>query len=457
MNMNPRAAIANSSERLLQVNRLREANDSQANALLADMHPAEIADVLEALPQDERLHFWEFVGVDKKGEVLIETHDEARAELIAATSAKVLQAAVQPLQPDELADLMEQLPDKVVAGVLAEMDAQRKQRLETVRQFPDDTAGGLMDVDALVVRADATLGAVLRYLRGIRRRDGGLPEHIDTLMVVDRIGRYEGLLTLSDVVSVKPDKKVSAVMIRDIEPVKAMTSSTKVARLFEDRDLVSIAVVDEDDYLIGRVTVDDIVDVIREEGERSIMSTAGLDEDTDMFAPIAKSVRRRMVWLVVNLINGFIAAWVIGQFDATIEQMVALAVLMPVVASMGGVAGSQTLTLVTRGLALEQVGYANLMQLLLRELSVGLFNGVLLALIVSGVAGVWFGNWVLAGVFAIAVIINLVNGALVGTLVPMALLRVGIDPALAGGVVLTAATDVIGFFSFLGLATLVLL
>jgi magnesium transporter len=457
MNMNPRAAIANSSERLLQVNRLREANDSQANALLADMHPAEIADVLEALPQDERLHFWEFVGVDKKGEVLIETHDEARAELIAATSAKVLQAAVQPLQPDELADLMEQLPDKVVAGVLAEMDAQRKQRLETVRQFPDDTAGGLMDVDALVVRADATLGAVLRYLRGIRRRDGGLPEHIDTLMVVDRIGRYEGLLTLSDVVSVKPDKKVSAVMIRDIEPVKAMTSATKVARLFEDRDLVSIAVVDEDDYLIGRVTVDDIVDVIREEGERSIMSTAGLDEDTDMFAPIAKSVRRRMVWLVVNLINGFIAAWVIGQFDATIEQMVALAVLMPVVASMGGVAGSQTLTLVTRGLALEQVGYANLMQLLLRELSVGLFNGVLLALIVSGVAGVWFGNWVLAGVFAIAVIINLVNGALVGTLVPMALLRVGIDPALAGGVVLTAATDVIGFFSFLGLATLVLL
>lgn len=457
MNMNLRAAINNSSERLLQVNKLREADESHASALLADMYPAEIADVLEALPQDERLHFWEFVGVDKKGEVLIETHDEARAELIAATSAKVLQAAVQPLQPDELADLMEQLPDKVVAGMLAEMDAQRKQHLETVRQFPHDTVGGLMDVDALVVRADATLGAVLRYLRGIRRRDGRLPEHIDTLMVVDRIGRYEGLLTLSDVVSVKPDKKVSTVMIRDIEPVKAMTSATKVARLFEDRDLVSIAVVDDDGYLIGRVTVDDIVDVIRDEGERSIMSTAGLDEDTDMFAPIAKSVRRRMVWLVVNLINGFIAAWVIGQFDATIEQMVALAVLMPVVASMGGVAGSQTLTLVTRGLALEQVGYANLMQLLLRELSVGLFNGVLLALIVSGVAGVWFGNWLLAGVFAMAVIINLVNGAAVGTLVPMALLRVGIDPALAGGVVLTAATDVIGFFSFLGLATLVLL
>jgi magnesium transporter len=248
MNMNPRTAIANSSERLLQVNKLREADDSHASALLADMHPAEIADVLEALPQDERLHFWEIVGVDKKGEVLIETHDEARAELIAATSAKVLQAAVRPLQPDELADLMEQLPDKVVAGVLAEMDAQRKQHLETVRQFPDDTAGGLMDVDALVVRADATLGAVLRYLRGIRRRDGKLPEHIDTLMVVDRIGRYEGLLTLSDVVSVKPDKKVFTVMIRDIEPVKAMASAIKVARLFEDRDLVSIAVVDDDDY-----------------------------------------------------------------------------------------------------------------------------------------------------------------------------------------------------------------
>lgn len=314
-----------------------------------------------------------------------------------------------------------------------------------------------MDVDALAVRADVTLGAVLCYLRGIRRRDGELPEHINMLMVVDRVGRYQGLLALSDVVSVKPEKKVANVMLRNIAPVEAMTPANKVARLFEDRDLVSAAVVDDAGYLIGRITIDDIVDVIREESERSIMNSAGLDEDTDMFAPIARSVRRRMVWLVVNLFNGFIAAWVIKHFDATIQQMVALAVLMPVVASMGGVAGSQTLTLVTRGLALEQVGYANFSELLLRELGVGFLNGILLALLVSGIAGLWFDNWLLAGVFALAVVINLINGAAAGTLVPMALSRLGIDPALAGGVVLTAATDVIGFFSFLGLATLVLL
>ncbi len=446
-----------STDRLLQIDQLREADDSSARNLLSTMHPAEIADVLEALPQDERLRLWALVGLDKKGEVLIETHEEARTELIDATKAKALQAAVQKLQPDELADLIAQLPNKVVAGVLATMDAQRKQRLETVQQYPEDTAGGLMDVDALAVRADVTLGAVLRYLRGIRRRDGELPEHINMLMVVDRVGRYQGLLALSDVVSVKPEKKVANVMLRNIAPVEAMTPANKVARLFEDRDLVSAAVVDDAGYLIGRITIDDIVDVIREESERSIMNSAGLDEDTDMFAPIARSVRRRMVWLVVNLLNGFIAAWVIRHFDATIQQMVALAVLMPVVASMGGVAGSQTLTLVTRGLALEQVGYANFSELLLRELGVGFLNGILLALLVSGIAGLWFDNWLLAGVFALAVVINLINGAAAGTLVPMALSRLGIDPALAGGVVLTAATDVIGFFSFLGLATLVLL
>lgn len=455
--MNTPIEIATSSDRLLLLNHLREADDPIARTLLTTMHPAEIADVLEALPLDERLRLWALVGLGKKGEVLIETHDEARAELIDATKAKVLQAAVKQLQPDELADLIAQLPNKVVAGVLATMDAQRKQRLETVRQYPEDTAGGLMDVDALAVRADVTLGAVLRYLRRIRRRHGELPEHIDMLMVVDRVGRYEGLLALSEVVSVKPEKKVANVMIRNIEPVEAMTPANKVARLFEDRDLVSAAVVDDAGYLIGRITIDDVVDVIREASERSIMNSAGLDEDTDMFAPIARSVRRRMVWLVVNLFNGFVAAWVIRHFDATIQQMVALAVLMPVVASMGGVAGSQTLTLVTRGLALEQVGYANFTELLLRELGIGLLNGVLLALLVSGIAGLWFDNWQLAGIFALAVAINLVSGAAAGTLVPMALSRLGIDPALAGGVVLTAATDVIGFFSFLGLATLVLL
>lgn len=428
----------------------------KAQALLETLHPAEIADVLESLPPKDRLRLWKLTQPDKKGEVLIETGEAVRTQLMKCAKVNELVAAVRKLQPDELADILKQMPAKAVAALLADMDSERRHRLETLQEYPDHTAGGLMDIDVLAVRDDVRLKVVLRYLRNVRRRENGLPEHIDAVMVVDGKDRYLGMLALSDVISLDPNREVEKVM-KCVEPVPAMMPAAKVARLFEDRDLISAAVVNEQGKPIGRITIDDIVDVIREQGEHSIMSQAGLDEEIDLFAPLVSSARRRIIWLIVNLFNGFIAASVIGRFDATIEQMVALAVLMPVVASMGGVAGTQTLTLVIRGLALEQVGRSNVPRLLLREIGVGLLNALALSLAGGIITGIWFHNWVLGGIFALALSVNLVNGAAVGTLIPIGLSRLGIDPALAGGVVVTAATDVIGFFCFLGLATLWLL
>jgi magnesium transporter len=314
-----------------------------------------------------------------------------------------------------------------------------------------------MDLDAITVRSDVTLEVVQRYLRWLRRSKGALPEVIDTLMVVDQQGRYEGVLSLADVVSLDPQRTVASAMRQDLEGISADMPARKVARLFQDRDLVSAPVVDAEGRLLGRITVDDMVDVIREEADHYVLAPAGLHEEMDMFAPVLASARRRAVWLGVNLLNAFIAAWVIGQFGGSIEQMVALAVLMPVVASMGGVAGNQTLTLVTLGIALDQVSGANAWELLLKELGVALVNGVLWSLVVGGVAMVWFHSPSLGIVFGAAILINLANGAVTGTLIPLGLARVGIDPALAGGVLLTALTDVVGFASFLALATVFIL
>jgi magnesium transporter len=364
---------------------------------------------------------------------------------------------VSQLQLDELVDLSEKLPKPVLKATIRAMDAQRRQRFQAMSVYPEDTAGGLMDSDALSVRADVTLYVVQRYLRHYRRRRGSLPEHTDAIMVVDRENRYLGLLPLTDVLTLKPNVIVGQVMDQRIEGIHAQTPERRVARFFEDRDLVSAPVIDDRGHLIGRITIDDVVDVIREEGEHSVMRRAGLDEHVDLFAPVLSSAMRRAVWLGVNLINAFIAAAVIGLFDAAIEQLVALAVLMPVVASMGGVAGVQTLTLVTRAIALEQVARGNARRLLVKELSVSLVNGLFWALVVALVAGLWFNDLRLALVFAIALIINLLNGAMAGTLIPLLLNRIGIDPALAGGVMLVAATDVIGFFAFLGLASFFLL
>jgi magnesium transporter len=425
--------------------------------MLKGMHPAQIADVLESLPRDLRADLWREVPAAGKGEVLLETHGEVREQLIEVSDEQELLAALDTLEVDELADLDADLPLSVVDAMVQSMDTQRRHRYEAVRSYPDDTAGGLMDIDAAAVRSDVKLKAVLRYLRQLRSRKGTLPEHLDSLIVVDRDNTYLGLLKLSDLVSLESDTEVHEAMTAGIPAIAVLTPASKVARLFEDQDLISAAVVNEAGRLLGRITVDDVVDVMRGQAEHEVMSRAGLPEATDMFGPLISSAGRRAVWLGVNLVNAFVAAWVIGLFEASIDKIVALAVLMPVIASMGGVAGNQTLTLVTRGIALEQVGKNNARRLFLREMTLGLLNGILGSLVVAGVALVWFGDPRLAGVFGFALILNLLTGAMAGTLVPLVLQRMGIDPALAGGVLLTAATDVVGFLSFLGLATLFLL
>ncbi len=425
--------------------------------LLDAMHPSAIANALETLPRDLRPDLWQLVATPSKGEVLLETHGEVRQQLITITDEQVLLAALAILEIDELADLDADLPVPVVNAMVEAMDTERRERYETVRFYPDDTAGGLMDVDAAAVRMDVSLKAVLRYLRKLRKQRGSLPEHLDSLMVVDRNNQYLGILRLSDVVSLGAKTTVSETMTAGIPPIPVLTPAAKVARLFEDQDLISAPVVSQTGRLLGRITIDDVVDVMRDEAEQEIMSRAGLSKATDMFAPIIPSAGRRAIWLGVNLINAFIAAWVIGLFEDSIDKIVTLAILMPVVASMGGVAGSQTLTLVTRGLALEQIRQSNAWRLLLRELALGLLNGFLWALVVAIIAFFWFNSAQLGIVFGVALALNLLTGALAGTLIPLILQRVGIDPALAGGVILIAATDVIGFLSFLGLATIFLL
>lgn len=422
-----------------------------------DSHPSRIADALESLEWDQRSALWKLVDVEQKGEVLLQLHGEVRQQLIALSSQQELLTALQSLQMDELADLDAELPLSVVDAMVEAMDEQSRKRYDAVRAWPDDTAGGLMDVDAAVVRSDVTLRSVIRYLRQLRKRESSLPEHLDSLIVVDRNNRYLGMLMLSDLVSLDPEMPVSEVMTQSIQAIPVETASDKVTRLFQDQDLVSAPVLGSSGELLGRITIDDVVDVLRESAEREVMKRAGLSERTDIFAPILTSASRRALWLGVNLINALIAAWVIGLFRDSIDKVVALAIFMPVVASMGGVAGTQTLTLVARGLALEQVHRSNAIRLLLREIAQGLMNGLLWAVIVALIAILWTGDTSLGLVFGAALVINLLTGAMAGTLVPLLLQRIGIDPALAGGVVLIAATDVVGFVSFLGLATIFVL
>jgi magnesium transporter len=429
-----------------------EAAAIEARRQLAELHASEVADLLESLPPEERLPVWQLLDPATTGEVLLEASEEVRGQLIRESPPEKLTAAMALVDVDKLADLYDELPAPVIDAVIGAMQAQRRRTLETLRRFPEDSAGGLMDQDAIAVRSDVTLEVVQRYLRWLRRQRGDLPASTDALMVIDTQGRYQGVLALADVVSLDPRRRVSAAMQADVVGIPATMPAPKVARLFQDRDLVSAPVVDETGRLLGRITVDDMVDVLRDQAEHALLAPAGLDEEHDMFAPVLSSARRRTIWLGVNLLNAFIAAWVIGRFGGAIEQMVALAVLMPVVASMGGVAGNQTLTLVTRGIALDQVGRANARRLLGKEIGVALVNGLFWALVVGAVALAWFGSTSLGVVFGAAILLNMVNGTVAGTLVPLGLSRLGIDPALAGGVLLTALTDVVGFASFLALA-----
>lgn len=425
----------------------------QARRILSALHPAEIAHLLESLPPPQRQFVWELVDREDDGEVLLHVGDEVRAGLIEAMNHAELRSAAEGLDMDDLADLLADLPDAVTRQVLAGMDKQDRQRLEAVLSHDEDTAGGLMNTDTITVRADVTLDVVLRYLR----RRGEIPSHTDSLFVVDRYDTYRGILPLADILTHDTEMRVAEVMNGSVEGVAGETRADQVAKLFEDLDLISAPVVDPKGRLIGRITVDDVVDVIREQGEHELFSMAGLPEEEDIFAPVIPSTRRRALWLGVNLITAFIAAWVISLFQGTLEKVVALAILMPIVASMGGIAGGQTLTLVIRGLALGQVGRRNARLLFLKELAVGALNGLVWAIVVASLTAAWFESLELGAIIAAAMMINLLCAALAGVTIPVIMRKLSIDPAIAGGVVLTTATDVVGFFSFLGLATLLLL
>jgi magnesium transporter len=436
---------------------LREALDGgslrAARRTLHSLHPAEIAQLLESLPPAKREFVWELVDHDDDGEVLLHVNDELRATLIRGMEDAEILAATEGLDVDDLADLVADLPAELTEQLLHSLDKQNRDLLTEVMSYDEDSAGGLMSPDTVTVRPDVTVDTLLRYLR----MRGELPQHTDAVFVVNRYGNYLGMLALTTLITASPDDTVAEIMSNEVAGIPVELEAMDVVMMFEDRDLVSAPVVDDKGRLLGRITVDDVVDVMRDDAEHTMMSMAGLDEEEDMFAPIVRSARRRAIWLGINLATAFLAAWVVGRFQGTIDQLVALAVLMPIVASMGGIAGSQTLTLMIRGLALKQIHLDNAAVLVRREVAISMLNGILWAAVVGIVARWWFDDWGLGAVIAAAMAINLLAGTLAGFFVPLILKRMDVDPALAGSVVMTTVTDVIGFFSFLGLATIFLL
>lgn len=424
----------------------------QVRRLIRALRPAEIADLLEALPPPQREIAWELVDLEDEGDVLVELNDEVRATLINDMEAEELVAAASGMELDDLADLIAELPETVNREVLRSLDQSDRVRLESVLSYDEDSAGGLMNPDILTTRGDVTVEVVLRYLRMKKE----IPEGMDAIFVVSRTGDYRGCLRFVSLLTADPEQPVGDLLDTEIAAINASTGADEVAKVFERHDLVSAAVIDDFGKLVGHITVDDVVDVIREQADHSVMSIVGLDEDDDMFAPVIASARRRSIWLGVNLATAFIAAWVAGLFEATLEQVVMLAILMPVVPSMGGIAGSQTLILITRGIALGQIESSNARWLLSKEFGVGLLNGVGWACVVALITMWWFQTWKIGLVIAGALAVNLVCAALAGFSVPLTLKRLGVDPALAGGVVLTTITDVVGLAAFLGFGTLVL-
>jgi magnesium transporter len=414
------------------------------------LRPAEVAHLLEQSPPKEREILWNLIHPDNEGKVLQYLADDIQSDILSRMDTDRVLAITESLDTDDVADVLQQLPERVTKELLKIMDQQNRERLEVVLAYPEDTAGGLMNTDTVTIRPDITVETVLRYIR----RHNEIPEMTDSLFVVSRKKEsYIGILPLTKLLVSDPDITVREIMNTDIEPIPADMPDDEVASLFAKHDLVSAPVVNKTGKLLGRITIDDVVDVIREDADHSMMSMAGLDDDEDTFAPLMKTTRRRAVWLGINLITALTASAVIGIFQNTIDKVVALAVLMPIVASMGGIAGSQTLTLMIRGQALGHVERSNAGWLLNRELLVGGLNGILWALVVSAVSIYWFEDTIIGLVIGLAIIINLIAGALAGTVLPLALKSWGIDPALAGSVLLTTITDVVGFFAFLGLAT----
>lgn len=420
---------------------------------LAELHPADIAYILEAVPLEDRLTVWQLVGTASDGDILLEVSDAVRETLIADMDDKEIIAAAKELDADELAELAPELPRDVIQGLMESLDAQQRERVRSALSYLEGQVGAMMDFEMVTIREDVTLEVVLRYLRRLKV----LPDQTDKLFVVDIAGILRGVLPIKRLLVNDPDSMVHEVMADDPVTFYPDEEGSVAAQAFERYNLVSAPVIEKSGKLIGRLTVDEMVDVIREESESEVLSRAGLREEEDIFASVWSSVKNRWAWLAINLITAFVASRVIGLFEDSIEKLVALAALMPIVAGIGGNSGNQTITMIVRAMALDQLSTGNTTRLMRKELGVAFINGVAWGGVIGVVAWLLYDSWSLGVVMTGAMTLNLLLAALMGVLIPMTMVRLGRDPALGSSVLITAMTDSGGFFIFLGLATLFLL
>ena len=434
-------------------NLVHRQNISELQRKLDDLHPADIAHILEALPLNDRLTVWQLVKAERDGDILLEVSDAVRESLLADMDDDEILAAAKDMDADELADLALELPRDVVHELMESLDSHDRERVRSALSYHEDQVGALMDFEMVTIREDVSLEVVLRYLRRLKE----LPGHTDKLFVVDYDGVLKGVLPIKRLLVNDPDKQVAEVMANDPVIFHPDDEANDAAQAFERYDLVSAPVVDGNGKLIGRLTIDEMVDLIREESENEVLNMAGLREEEDIFASVWKSVRNRWSWLAINLITAFVASRVIGLFDGSIEKLVALAALMPIVAGIGGNSGNQTITMIVRAMALDQVGTGNTSRLVRKELSVALINGLVWGGVIGGVAFWLYDSFALGLVMTSAMTLNLLLAALMGVLIPMTLMRMGRDPAMGASVMITAMTDSGGFFIFLGLATIFLI
>jgi magnesium transporter len=451
----PRLELEDLQQNLSEVQELLRDADrlAELRRKLDGLHPADIAYILEALPPEERLALWDLVKADRDGEILVEVSDAVRESLISAMNSAELVAAAETLEADELADIAPDLPASVIEEVVQSLPAQERERLRAALSYPEGTVGALMDFDHVAVRDDGTLEAATRYLRRLDE----LPDHTDQLFVVDREQRLKGTLPLARLIVSDLHLQVAGVMVPESVKLYPEDSAEDAAGAFERYDLVSAPVVDAEGRLVGRLTVDAVVDYIRQRSAESQLAEAGLRHEEDVFAPVLDSFKNRWAWLAVNLVTAFIASRVIGVFEHSIAQLVALAALMPIVAGIGGNSGNQTITMIVRALALGQIQKSYWMKLFNKELSVALLNGVVWGTLLGAIAYAFYGNVALGGVMALAMLLNLLLAAFMGVAIPWVRERLGKDPAAGSSVLITAVTDSGGFFIFLGLATLFLI
>jgi len=434
-------------------NLVQKQNLSSLGKLLNSLHSADVAFILESLPLDDRLIVWDLVRADRDGEILLEVSDSVRQTLIADMDSTELLAAAEQLDTDEIADIAADLPEDVLQDLLQSLDSNNRERLESALSYPEDQVGALMDFDIVTIRDDISLEVALRYLRKIKK----LPELTDKLFVVNRLQKILGVLSLKKIVVNEPELMVKDVMAQDAVLFKDTDDAAEAAKAFERYDLVTAPVVNDQNKLVGRITVDAVMDYIREETDNNALSMVGLREGEDIFSSIWKSVRNRWAWLAINLITALIASRVIGVFEGSIEKVVALAALMPIVAGVGGNSGNQTTTMIVRAIALGQVSVSHLRQLLFKEIGVAIRNGILWGGVLGFIAFYLYGNSSLAIVMTTAMTLNLILAAIMGVMIPFTLSKSGRDPAVGSSVLITAMTDSGGFFIFLGLATLILI